>query len=184
MDKTLPMSETNADPFNRSFKAKGKTMRDWAFGHQVMVVHSIVDVTGKPPSTCKGAERITKMLEEIAIDRKSAEEPPAIAFGKKEREYRVLKHPGTVSGLKSTDMMELLSIHEIKSLILCGISTSGAILRTAVPATDEGFVVSVIEDACCDPVDGLHDTLMKSVLPSRTHVATAELFMKEWAKEI
>lgn len=163
--------------------AKGKKMREWATAHQVLVVHSIVDVTSRPPATYKGAERIEKLLDGIASDERLAEEPPEIAFAKREREYRVLKHAGTVSALKSTEMMELLRKHGIRSLMLCGISTSGAILRTAVPATDDGFIVSVIQDACCDPVDGLHDTLIKTVLPSKAHVATAEVFMKEWAKE-
>lgn len=162
--------------------AKGKAMRDCAFKHKVMVVHSVVDIDGKPPSTCKGAERITKMLEGIANDRDAAEEPTEISFGKREGAYLVLKYPGFLSGLKSAGAMELLREHGIKSLILCGIATSGAVLRTAMPATDEGFVVSVIQDACLDPVEGLHDTLIKSVLPSRAHVATAEEFMSKWAQ--
>ena len=155
-------------------------MLDWAFTNKVMVIHSIVDVTGKPPPISKGAERITKLLAQIADDRHAAEEPAEIAFAKREREYLVFKHPGFVSGLKSAGVMDLLMEHGIKSLILCGISTSGAVLRTAVPATDDGFVVSVIHDACTDPVGGLHHTLVKSVLPSRAHVATAEEFMKGW----
>ena len=51
-----------------------------------------------------------------------------------------------------------------------------------MPATDEGFVVSVIQDGAADPVEGLHDTLMRTVLPSRANVATAEQFIEQWAK--
>lgn len=160
--------------------SKAKIMRDWAFAQGIMVVHSVVDVSGKPPPTCKSVERITKMLKSVANDRDSAEEPTEIAFGKKDGEYIVLKPPGHVSALKSIGATELMAEHGIKSLILCGLATSGAVLRTAMPATDDGFIVSVIEDACSDPREGLHDTLVKTVLPSRAHVATADEFMKEW----
>lgn len=155
-------------------------MRDWALKQEIMVVHSIVDVHGKPPSTCKGGERISRMLAEVANDKSSAEERSEIAFKKSKGEYVVLKHPGFVSALKSTGMMELLKDHGIRSLILCGLSTSGCVLRTAMPATDEGFVATVIEDACADPVEGLHGTLMKSVLPSRAHVVGSEGFIERW----
>jgi nicotinamidase-related amidase len=135
--------------------------------------------------TCKGAERITKLLERIVSDPtgKAASEPPEIAFNSEASngEYKVLKHPGTVSGLKSTEAADILTKHEIKSIIICGLSTSGAVLRTAVPTSDDGFIVSVIEDACADQ-EALHETLMKSVLPSRAHVAKADEFMKEWSK--
>ncbi|KAK3052285.1 hypothetical protein LTR09_006495 [Extremus antarcticus] len=158
-------------------------MRKWALKHQIMVVHSVVDVNSTPPPICKGAERISKMLAEAAQDKSAAEEPTEIAFSQSNRgEYIVLKQPGFISALKSTGGMELLKEHGIRSLILCGLSTSGAVLRTAMPATDEGFVVSVIEDGCGDPNEGLHETLMRSVLPSRAHVATMEEFVGEWKR--
>lgn len=164
----------------REALAQAVIMRNWALSRKIIVLHSVVDVHGKPPPTCKGAERITAMLESVAGDPKAAEEPTEIAFSQSNGEYIALKHPGFISGLKSKGAMDLLKERDIQSLIICGLSTSGAVLRTAMPATDEGFVVSVIQDACADPVDGLHDTLMKSVLPSRAHVATAEEFLKQW----
>lgn len=159
---------------------KATIMRDWALKHQIMVVHSVVNVDGIPPPTIKGAERIANMLAEVAHDKSAAEEPTEIAFSQGDGEYIVLKPPGFVSGLKSTGAMELLREHGIRSLILCGLSTSGAVLRTAVPATDDGFVVAVIEDGCADPKEGLHGVLMSSVLPSRAHVATADEFVNAW----
>ena len=169
-------------PGGKAALAKAKIMKEWALSHKVMVVHSVVNVHGKPPPTCKGAERIFKMIESISGDREAAEEPPAIAFRKADGEFSVLKQPGFISAVKSDGAMEKLHEHGIKSLILCGLSTSGAVLRTAMPATDEGFVVSVIQDGAADPVEGLHDTLMRTVLPSRANVATAEQFIEQWAK--
>ena len=170
-------------PKGPAILAKAKRMRDWALSRKIMVLHSVVDVHGKPPETCKGAERIMGMLEGIANDPGSAKEPTEIAFSQMNGEYIALKHPGFISGLRSKGAMDLLKEHDIRSLIICGLSTSGAVLRTAMPATDEGFVVSVIEDACADRVEGLHDMLMKTVLPSRAHVATAGQFLEEWDKK-
>ena len=163
---------------------KAKVMRDWALARNIMVLHSVVDVQAKPPATCKGFERISQFLATAAADPNASEEPEKIAFSQRDHEYIALKHPGHHSALKSKGAMEILSEHGIKSLILCGLSTSGCVLRTAMPAADEGFIVSVIEDACMDPVPGLHDTLMKNVLPSRAHVATAEEFIQEWGGRV
>lgn len=159
---------------------KAKQMLEWALENKIMVIHSLVDATGKPPKTSKGFERITNLLAEVAKDPRNAEEPAEIAFTNREGEYLTYKHPGTISNLKNKDAIELLEQQDIKSLVICGLSTSGAVLRTSMPATDDGFIVSVIQDACCDPTEGLHDTLVKSVLPSRAHVSTAEDFIKAW----
>jgi nicotinamidase-related amidase len=162
---------------------KAVKMRDWARQNDVMVVHCVVDVQGVPPATKKGAQRLTEMLTELAKDKSAIEEPTEIAFSQADDEYIVLKQPGVISALKSKGAVELLKEHNIQSLILCGLSTSGVVLRTALPATDDGFVVSVIEDACADPKEDLHETLMKSVLPSRAHVTNVGEFLEQWEKQ-
>ena len=162
---------------------RAQMMREWALKQKMMVLHSIVNIHAQPPPTCKGFERITKMLEEAVKDPSAGEEPAEIAFNRQEHEYIAFKSPGHNSALKSQGAMDILREHDIRSLILCGLSTSGCVLRTSIGATDEGFVVSAIEDACADPVPGLHDTLIKRVLPSRAHVATAEEFVRRWDGE-
>lgn len=82
--------------------------------------------------------------------------------------------------LKSQGLESLPSSHDTKSVVLCGISTSGCVLSTARAAADDGYIVTVIEDACSDPVAGLHDVLVQKVLPSQAHVATAEEFQEQW----
>lgn len=160
--------------------AKATNMRDWALKHGIMVVHSVVDASATPPTNTKGKDRINKLLDGVRGDQEAVEEPTELAFSQQNGEYIVLKPPGLVSALKSIGAMDLLKEHKIKSLILCGLSTSGGVLRTAVPATDEGFVVSVVSDACADPREGLHDLLVTHILPSRAHVATAEEFIEAW----
>lgn len=160
--------------------AKAKIMRDWALERKIMVLHSVVDAQARPPEIVKGRERLNKMLDSLSNDPNAVEEAEEVAFSQRDREYVSLKWPGHVSGLKAKGAQDILKEHGIKSLILCGLSTSGCVLRTAIPSTDDGFVVSIIEDACADPTPGLHDTLMKNVLHSRAHVATAEEFISQW----
>lgn len=162
--------------------AKAKEMLDWAVTNKVMIIHGLVDATGKPLPTRKGVERLTKMMAEVVKDPRNSEEPKELASAGRQREFVLWKNPGiAISNLKSKGAVDLLTQHEIKSLIMCGISTSGCILRTSIPAADDGFIVSIIQDACCDPTEGVHDMLVKSVLPSKAHVATADEFIKAWS---
>ena len=82
----------------REALAKAKVMRDWALSRDIMVLHSIVDVRGKPPATCKGVERINKLLEAAAAEPSASEEPEEIAFSQRDGEYIAFKHPGHNSG--------------------------------------------------------------------------------------
>lgn len=161
--------------------AKAKMMRDWALERKIMVLHSIADISGTVPEKCKSGERLRRILGEMSKEPSRAEEPEEIAFSRRDREYITLKSPGHINGLKNQGAQDLLKQHGIKNLILCGVATSGCVLRTSMPVTDDGYVVSVIEDACADPKVALHDTLVKDVIPSRVHVATAEEFMKQWS---
>jgi nicotinamidase-related amidase len=167
----------------RDALAKATSMRNWALEQKMMILHSVVDVRARPPPTTKGGERLNGMLDQLLNDPSASEEPEEIAFSQRHHEYVSLKWPGHVSGLKAQGARDILQEHNIKSLILCGLSTSGCVLRTTIPSTDDGFIVTVIEDACADPTPGLHDTLMKSVIPSRAHVTTAEEFIQHWGEK-
>lgn len=160
--------------------ANAVRLRQWALSKGILVVHSIVDVNDAVPAQTKGSSRIQNMLAGIKDDQEAAKEPASIAAGS--GEVVVLKQPGVVSGLKSDGCKEMLEERGIKNLIICGLSTSGAVLRTAVPATDDGFVVSVVRDACADRTVELHDTLMDSVLPSRAYVSMAKDVVDGWEK--
>ena len=163
---------------------KAQVIRDWAVSREIVVIHSIADVAAKPSRHVKGANRLVKMLAGIENNRTAAEESPEIAPRGRGEEYVVLKPPGVVSGFKSVGILELLHEHGIESLVLCGLKTSGAVLWTALAASDDGFVVSVISDACADLDTAMHENLMSTVLQSRGHVCTAERFISEWSKEM
>lgn len=87
--------------------------------------------------------------------------------------YQVSQTPGYVSALQSPGLLDFLRRSDIKSFIIAGLSTSGCVLRTAVPATEGDFVVTVVSDACADSVDGNHDFLIEKILLFRAHVLTA-----------
>lgn len=161
--------------------ATAKAMRDWALSKNMLVMHSIVDLQVGPRENAKGRDRFPTYKEMAARDPDAMKEAAEIAADPKSaNEIVVHKQLGFVSGLKSQGAMDALRQHGIKSLIICGLSTSGAALRTSIGGADEGFVVTVIEDGCADRVEGLHEMLVKHAMPMTVHVAKAEEFCKEY----
>jgi nicotinamidase-related amidase len=59
------------------------------------------------------------------------DEHPEIAFNASFEEIAVTRPAGYISVLKSQDLESWLRYREVKSLVLCGISTSGCVLSTA-----------------------------------------------------
>jgi len=160
--------------------AQGKKMSEWAAKNGVLIVHCLIDLKATPRSTFKGKEMINMFKGMLADNPGAADEHPEIG-GAGEHEVTVMRLPGHISVLKSPGLGPLLEERGIKSLVLCGIATSGCVLSTARSAGDEDYVVTVIEDACWDPVEGVHDMLKEHVFPGQVHVATAEEFQSKWA---
>ncbi|PVH73174.1 Isochorismatase hydrolase [Cadophora sp. DSE1049] len=137
-------------------------MKSWAQSQGIPIIHCLLDISQSPFATCKDAGSA------------GGEEPEALR-GQSENEVTFLRRPGYVSALKSPGLLEYLESKGIKSLILAGLSTSGCVMRTAVAASDEEFVVTVLSDGCMDPVEGLHDVVVGKLL-NRGWVATCEEF--------
>ncbi|KAK6189668.1 hypothetical protein LQW54_013031 [Pestalotiopsis sp. IQ-011] len=53
-------------------------------------------------------------------------------------------------------------------------ATSGAVLGTATHATDLDFVVTVVENACWDPNEQVHRTLIDTVIPTLAWVSSVD----------
>ena len=64
-----------------------------------------------------------------------------------------------------------------------GLSTSGCVLSTGKHATEEGYVVTVVSDACGDRTVEFHDLLIEQVLPSAAYIVKTEQLMQEWSKQ-
>jgi nicotinamidase-related amidase len=88
----------------------------------------------------------------------------------------VTKH--RVSAFAGTDLEMILRAQEVHTLVLFGISTSGAVLSTLLDAFDTDYRVLVIADCCADTDLELHEVLLKRMFPARGEVITASEFVQ------
>lgn len=96
-------------------------------------------------------------------------------LGPKPDDIVVVKH--RVSAFPGTDLDMILRAREISTLVLFGVSTSGAVLGTFVDASDADYRVIVIEDCCADLEQELHSALITRLFPGRADVVNAEDFV-------
>ena len=87
---------------------------------------------------------------------------------------RVLKR--RIGAFPDTDLAVLLRGLSCDGLVLGGLITSGAVLSTACHAADLDYRVTVLSDACHDPTEAVHRTLLDHVLPLRADVVTVGAF--------
>ncbi|CAD0107881.1 unnamed protein product [Aureobasidium uvarum] len=149
-------------------------LRIWAKSQGIMVIHALLQIDKQPYPTCKGADRLSAVLN--AMKSSGGEEPQELLHNYDDGDITFTRTPGHVSALKSPGLQDYLRQKDIKSLILTGLSTSGCVMRTAIPATDDEYVVTIISDACADADKDLHDVLLQKVLASRAYVTTAAEF--------
>ena len=145
----------------------------------MMVFHCLIDPKVPIPPHAKDPERTQSFVNMLKADRTKAWEPdylraPNATRYDSQEEPTVYRAPGYVSALSSPELLTMLKISGVKSLIIAGISTSGCVLHTAVVASAEDFVVTVVSDACADPGEGVHEMMVEKVLPMRAHVCTFE----------
>jgi nicotinamidase-related amidase len=70
----------------------------------------------------------------------------------------------------TTNLAQLLSGHDIDTLILAGVSTSGVVLSTVREAADRDYRLLVLRDCCADPDTDVHGTLLEHVFPRQADV--------------
>jgi len=145
-------------------------LRSWAKTQGIQVIHCTVNVNDTPSPTCKDGQRL---LGTIAAMKTSGGEEASELLEDFDGDVTFMRKPGHVSALKSPGLEEYLQKRGICSLLLAGLSTSGCVMRTAFAACDAEYVVSVVSDGCADPVEGMHDILVKEVLNKRGYVVTA-----------
>lgn len=157
-------------------------LRDWALSKGMSVFHCLIDTTpGVQPAPRNKSSPKWKMYEDKFAARPAlGREADGIAPRDPSSEVVVLRTPGLVSALESNGLLSMLAQRGIQSLILAGVTTSGCVLSTARAATDRGYVVTVVEDACFDPVPGVHAILATHVLPITAHVATSREIGDAW----
>jgi nicotinamidase-related amidase len=78
-----------------------------------------------------------------------------------------------VSAFAGSDLDVLLRARETRSLVLCGIATSGVVLSTLRAAADLDFELTVLRDACADTDPEVHRVLLDKVFPRQARVIDA-----------
>ena len=160
-------------------------MRDWALSHSIPVYHCLIDTKPetKPIPVHKIADRWSWYEQILGADPELGKEVPELARTEdSELEKTFRRRPGFVSVLRSDGLGDELKRRDVRSLIVSGVSTSGCVTGTVRGATDEGYIVTVVKDACADPVTGMHDMLMEHALSATAHVATAQELQQAWGK--
>jgi nicotinamidase-related amidase len=90
-----------------------------------------------------------------------------------------------VSAFAGTELELVLRSLGVERIVMCGLSTSGAVLSTLRQAADTDYVLTVLEDLCLETAAhvGVHKVLMEQVFPRQAKVVSSEDWMAELAKE-
>ncbi|KAI0112212.1 putative hydrolase protein [Nemania sp. FL0031] len=126
--------------------------------NNVAIVHCLMDASLDPPPTGKGNENWYSVLKpmvakhpEMLTEYSEFTAPSDATDGGNIRESTSYRNPAYGSALVNEELLLLLRDKlEVKHLIMSGITTSNSVLGTARHATDLGFVVTVVREACWD----------------------------------
>jgi nicotinamidase-related amidase len=86
-----------------------------------------------------------------------------------------------VGAFSTTDLEVVLRAHNINTLVMFGIATSGVVLSTVRWAADMDYQLVVVSDASADMDSEVHRVLMQKVLPTQATVVTTESLVKALA---
>jgi nicotinamidase-related amidase len=80
------------------------------------------------------------------------------------------------SAFSGNDLEVVLRSQEVEHLVLCGVSTSGVVLSTFAEAVDRDYSITILNDACADPLPTLHALLIEQLFPRSARVCSVQ----EW----
>lgn len=86
-----------------------------------------------------------------------------------------------VGAFSTTDMETVLRAHNVTSLVLLGIATSGVVLSTVRWAADADYDLLVLEDCCADGDAEVHRILTQKVFPRQATVLQSQAFLQTLA---
>lgn len=79
-----------------------------------------------------------------------------------------------VGAFSTTPLETILRAHDITTLVLCGISTSGVVLSTLRSAADMDYDLVVVEDCCADGDTEVHRVLTQKLFPRQARVVSSD----------
>jgi nicotinamidase-related amidase len=86
-----------------------------------------------------------------------------------------------VGAFSTTDLEVVLRAHNINTLVMFGIATSGVVLSTVRWAADMDYQLVVVSDASADMDSEVHRVLTQKVFPTQATVVTTESLVKALA---
>lgn len=175
-----------AGPAGDATISSAASLRSWAQQEKIPVIVATIatDQLPLPQSKMSGlAGDVVELfktrpeLGEVHPDLENPEgsDPDAVS-------HHVARRLGLVSVLNSDGVGDLLKRLGTRSIIVAGISTSGCVLSTVRDANEHGYVVTVVEDACADPAPGVHEALVKHVLPMTASVLSLGELKEAWSR--
>jgi nicotinamidase-related amidase len=79
-----------------------------------------------------------------------------------------------VSAFAGSDLELVLRSHDVDTLVLAGIATSGVVLSTVREGADRDFRLIVLEDLCLDADEEVHRVLTQKVFPRQADVINSD----------
>lgn len=86
-----------------------------------------------------------------------------------------------VGAFSTTDMESVLRAHNVTTLVLLGIATSGVVLSTVRWAADADYELIVVHDGCADGDEEVHRVLTQKVFPRQATVIDSADFLQALA---
>jgi nicotinamidase-related amidase len=84
-----------------------------------------------------------------------------------------------ISAFAGTDLQVVLNGQGVDSLVICGLSTSGAVLSTTRQAADLDYVLTLLADLCLDKDANVQKVVIDDILSRQATITTAD----EWAAQ-
>lgn len=169
-------------PAGETAVSNAAAFRDFAMKLDVgLVVHCLMDMD-RSHSTFKSPHGFAAVKGLQAQMPQLVHEAAAIApSGTRSNEVTATRPAGIYSALFSDGLKDLFKEKNIKSVIIAGVISSGVVLRIITQAADEGYVVTMLEDACADRKDETHKSVLETVMP-QAHVMNTEEAVEEFGK--
>lgn len=162
--------------------AAAARLRAWALSNHILLLHCLVDTAAPAPPHHRMADTLgPRIAPYIASPADLAIAPGINAGPESPDERRSSRSPYVGSALRGPGVRALLAERGVKSLVVAGIATQGVVLSTALEGADEGFVVTVVRDACAH-VTKAGDAVMEDVLAARVGVCGVEELVEAWGK--
>jgi nicotinamidase-related amidase len=163
-------------PAPGSFFAAMRRAVDVAHEVGIQVIYIRVELRPGHVGVSPRNQRLTRLQPLLQEGAPGLEIHPSLA--PEERDIVLTKR--RVSSFVGSGLDVVLSSLDITDLVLTGVSTSTAVLGTAMAAADMDYGLHVLSDACFDARTDAHDLLIKDLLPAMATVLSAE----EWAASI